>query len=834
MLFIIFYFYDLLNNKNVIIATLKKHTKNRNHQKKVATAKNTGIPFLSNLYTSFENRGFLLLYMLLIIISLIVFKDFIVSKKLYLFTDIGSDSINSYWPTYTLISDYLGNGTFPGWSFQTGMGQNIFPQNFGDPFRYIYYLSDRETIPYLIFYVELVKIFIAAGLFYSFLRILNLSTVSSVFGALVYGFSGYMIVGGGWYIFSTEVVYVALLLYSFERFYQKGSWVLFAVSVALIAAYNPFNLYLQCLLIFVYSAVRIFNQPDLKIKQFLLMEGKLILMGTIGLGISAFFFIPAADLFLQSPRVGGESGLFSSLSSVSKFSVSDAGQLRTALARLFSTDLLGNGSDFKGWNNYLEAPVFYCSILALLLFPQLFLNISKKRKVSYGLLFAVALIMILIPYFRYMFWLFTGNYYRTFSLFVTLLLIFFSVRSLDYLIRQQKLNIWLLLLTSLLLLSVLYLIPVRINQVTVVDSGIRSNIKILIILYAGILILAYFKRTRYTGIILLVVMLTIELVYMTSGSVNNRKVLTSEKLKEKSGYNDFTNNAIELLKSKDSSFYRVNKDYFSDYAGHLGLNDAKYQNYFGTSSYHSFNQKYYIEFLDAFGEIDAKNEEQTRWARGLISNPLLQSFASVKYNLSKSDNPDFLKFNNNLIDSVGDVKILKNINFIPLGFAYDTFIKRSLFNKLGKLQKDMSVFKAFIIDDNSFHDFEGFNEFQSRDTTTDFSFTNLNHKIELLKQDTLNITSFTENEIAGTVNSNSEKLLFFSIPYDSGWKAALDDHDIDIHVVNAGLMGIKIPKGQHKVVLKYFPPYIKSGAVISVLALILAVVLFIFKRKIVL
>ena len=212
----------------------------------------------------------------------------------------------------------------------------------------------------------------------------------------------------------------------------------------------------------------------------------------------------------------------------------------------------------------------------------------------------------------------------------------------------------------------------------------------------------------------------------------------------------------------------------------------------------------------------------------------MESVARVKYNLSKSDNPDFLKFNYHLIDSAGDVKILENNNFIPLGFTYDTFIKRSMFDRLGKLQKDMSVFKAFIINDDSFSDFDGFNEFQLRDTTTDYSFANLDRKIELLKQDTLNITSFSQNKIEGTINPGSEKLLFFSIPYDKGWKAGLNDEKVDIHIVNAGLMGIKIPKGQHKVVLKYFPPYVVLGAFISVFMLIVTVLLFIYKRKIVL
>ncbi len=387
--------------------TKKKPTK-KSHQKAVNIKNKPEKPFLSNLYRSFEKNGLLLLYTLVVIISFIVFNDFLFLNKLYLFTDIGSDTINTYWPTYTLISDYLSNGEFPGWSFQTGMGQNIFPQNFGDPFRYIYYLSDRENIPYLIFYVELLKIFIATGLFYAFLKILRLNTISSVLGALLYGFSGYMIVGGGWYIFSTEVVYVALLLYSFERFFQNGSWLLFAICIALIAAFSPFYLYLQGSFIFVYSIVRFYNKSGIDSKQFLLMEAKLIMIGIIGLGISAVFLMPAIDLYLQSPRVGGESGFFNTLNSVSKFAISDASELWTALSRTFSPDLFGNGSNFKGWYNYMEAPVFYCGTLALLLFPQIFLTINNKRKITYGLLLVVVFVVIFIPYFRYLFWLFRG------------------------------------------------------------------------------------------------------------------------------------------------------------------------------------------------------------------------------------------------------------------------------------------------------------------------------------------------------------------------------------------------------------------------------------------
>ncbi len=813
---------------------MKKNPSKKSYQKEVVIKNNIERPFLGNLYNSVETRGLVLLYTLVIIISLVVFKDFIFLKKLYLFTDIGSDTINTYWPTYALISDYFSIGEFPGWSFQTGMGQNIFPQNFGDPFRYFYYLSDRENIPYIIFYVELLKIFIATGLFYAFLKIIRLNTVSSVLGALLYGFSGYMIVGSGWYIFSTEVVYVAMLLYSFERFYQKGSWLLFAICIALVAASGPFYLYLQGLFIFVYSLVRHYNKSSINIKQLLLMEVKLMMIGIIGLGISAVFFMPAVDLYLQSPRVGGESGFFASLSSVSKFAISDATELWTALSRTFSPDLLGNGSNFKGWNNYLEAPVFYCGTLGLLLFPQIFLNVDYKRKITYGLLLAVLILVIILPYFRYLFWLFSGDYYRTFSLYVTLILIFFSVRSLNYLITHQKLNIWLLLITSVLLISFLHMIPENVNQTTVVDLKLRSTINTIIIFSTGILMLVYFSKTRYLGTLLLLMIVSVEIIYMTSNSVNNRQVLTPKKMEAKLGYNDFTIEALEQLKNRDKSFYRINKDYYSNYTVHTSLNDAKYQRYFGTPSYASFNQKYYIEFLNAFNVIDAKNETETRWAKGLMHRPLLQTFASVKYNLITSVSPGYLGFNNTQIGTAGNVKISQSKSSIPLGFTYETFIKRSLFDQLSTLQMDLSVFKAFIVDDDSYTEYNGFNEFQLTDTTTDLSIVNLIQKIDLLKQDTLSISSFSQNRIDGAIDPKSEKLLFLSIPYDRGWKAFLDDKEADIHIVNVGFMGIKIPKGKHEVVLKYFPPYVKTGAIISVFMFLLAALLFVFKRKIVL
>src|SRR5258706_13446964 len=83
----------------------------------------------------FNDHGFYILLFLLTVISLFVFKDFIFLNKIYLYKDIGSDSINATYPHEYQVAYYMQHeGFIPKWSFYQGMGQNIFPFSIPDPF----------------------------------------------------------------------------------------------------------------------------------------------------------------------------------------------------------------------------------------------------------------------------------------------------------------------------------------------------------------------------------------------------------------------------------------------------------------------------------------------------------------------------------------------------------------------------------------------------------------------------------------------------------------------------------------------------------------------------
>ena len=72
-----------------------------------------------------KRYGLLVTLLFVILIIFIIFHDFIISNKYYLFKDIGSDSINLLYPCFVYLSKYLRTEGFPLWSFAQGMGQEI-------------------------------------------------------------------------------------------------------------------------------------------------------------------------------------------------------------------------------------------------------------------------------------------------------------------------------------------------------------------------------------------------------------------------------------------------------------------------------------------------------------------------------------------------------------------------------------------------------------------------------------------------------------------------------------------------------------------------------------
>ena len=778
-----------------------------------------------NLLT--EKQTYLLLGSLFGLMLLIIFFDFIMGDRYYLFKDIGSDTVNFNYPNYVFISKYLHTDGFPKWSFSQGMGQNILPVSLADPLYLLLYFMGSAHLAYGIILTELIKITLGGLFFFQFLKLMKLSRTATIIGALLYAFSGFMIAGGSWYMFSTEAMYLALLLWAFERFVQQRSWYLFPVAIALIAIYQTFDVYLYGLFLITYILFRFLTDESFTLKRCFNITLQLAGLTALGLLISSFFLFVNIQTLLDSPRVGGNSTFFQKLMSKPMFAFADSIQYTTAIMRTFSNDMIGNGIGFKGWGNYLEAPLFYIGLLPLLLFTQVFSYLNKKRKIIYAIFLAFYIFLVIFPFLRNAFWAFTGDYYRGFSVFFSFVLLFFSVQVISELDKLKKINLIVLLLTFAGLLVMLYYPYQYIDQI--INKDLQGFVTTFLIIYAIIILLFNFIDNRAVLKILLILVVCVELVYLNGKTVRDRNTITQTEWKQKTGYNDYTVESATFINSLDKGFYRVSKEYSSGPAIHSSINDAKVFGYYGTPCYYSFNQKYYIRFLEETGIIKKGIEDQSRWAQGLASRPLLQIVGNVKYHFTKESRSFYQQMGYDSIAQFGDVKVLKNRFFLPMGCTYSSYIPFGQFSKLSTTQKDFALLRAVVAEEPVTEEFKNFKEYALKDTSSNLTFNELAAFVNALKTDTLKITQFSNNHIKGTISLKEPKLLFFSIPYDKGWTAIVDGQKTSTILCNLGFTGIYLNKGEHQVQLDFELQHVTLSLSLSgagVLVFILLLLLF--------
>lgn len=83
------------------------------------------------------------------------------------------------------------------------------------------------------------------------------------------------------------------------------------------------------------------------------------------------------------------------------------------------------------------------------------------------------------------------------------------------------------------------------------------------------------------------------------------------------------------------------------------------------------------------------------------------------------------------------------------------------------------------------------------------------HKFEMI--------SYSSNEVKGIVNAQEDGMVFFSIPYDEGWKIYIDGKAADKKAVAEGFLAIDIKKGEHVITLSYIPPGFLIGWKVSLI-----------------
>ncbi|MCD8241320.1 MAG: YfhO family protein, partial [Lachnospiraceae bacterium] len=242
--------------------------------------------------------------------------------------------IGQYIPSFLIIGQYLrdfltgllhGALVLPVWDLSIAMGEDIVGAlnyyGFGDPINLLAIFATRANGVYVYMFCFFLRLWLAGQTFRLYCREVGMEYRASLAAALSYAFCGFAVYGGGRYIeWLSVLIYFPLLLIGAERIMKdrQKPWIL-TLTVAYAARCGFYFLYMSCLCLGVYCAVRLVSIYGWKPFRRLLRKCLTLLRHFIpGLLLAAPVFLPAVSAYLNSERLtqgGSVTDILFSLSS---------------------------------------------------------------------------------------------------------------------------------------------------------------------------------------------------------------------------------------------------------------------------------------------------------------------------------------------------------------------------------------------------------------------------------------------------------------------------------------------------------------------------------------
>ena len=100
-----------------------------------------------------------------------------------------------------------------------------------------------------------------------------------------------------------------------------------------------------------------------------------------------------------------------------------------------------------------------------------------------------------------------------------------------------------------------------------------------------------------------------------------------------------------------------------------------------------------------------------------------------------------------------------------------------------------------------------------------------------LAGNSLNVESYSDTTIKGTVKAKENCYLYSSIPYDDGWSVYVDGKKAETFEIGGTLLAIELTPGQHKIEYKYFPVGFSYGIIISAVTVFVLCGFYIYNKS---
>lgn len=139
---------------------------------------------------------------------------------------------------------------------------------------------------------------------------------------------------------------------------------------------------------------------------------------------------------------------------------------------------------------------------------------------------------------------------------------------------------------------------------------------------------------------------------------------------------------------------------------------------------------------------------------------------------------------------------------------------------VGHLVKDQQVTVEYCFPDNQS------DSGRARLVVSELNWDSFLQAYEKFSANQMIVGEFEDGYVKGYMDIDEPGLMFTSIPYDDGWTVYVDGEKTEVKAVGKAFIAIHLEAGEHTIELKYFPPGLKLGLLISFLGLLLLSLLY--------
>jgi len=166
-------------------------------------------------------------------------------------------------------------------------------------------------------------------------------------------------------------------------------------------------------------------------------------------------------------------------------------------------------------------------------------------------------------------------------------------------------------------------------------------------------------------------------------------------------------------------------------------------------------------------------------------------------------------------DVQNDFQIYENDYYLPMGFTYEYVIGRDDLETVSDTARGNLLLRAMLLDEDAMERHSDILSPLPEEEKQNFDVDSYYQDVENRRKYIANGFYHDRLGFGAKTDFPDEELVFFSVPWDEGWSAAVNGEPALIEKVNVGFMAVRVPAGSAEIRFDYRTPGLMKGLMIS-------------------